>query len=104
MTLRCEVDENEQTDGLELTLRGAADVAAARMLCERLVATLPVDRNVTIVLDELERLDGAGVQLLIAAKRFVENGGHACTVRANDGVARSAIALAGATDILSPSV
>lgn len=91
---------------LELTLKGAADIAAARELRDELVAAIVTGRDVVVNLDALDRIDGAGLQLLLAAKASVERGGHACSVVAEGGAARRAIELAGAQELfgIAPEV
>ena len=69
---RCEVREADGT--LQVTIRGAADVASARAIQEELASAVVPGRSVTVVLDEVERLDGAGLQLLFALKALVERG------------------------------
>jgi anti-anti-sigma factor len=56
-------------------ISGAADVGGAHALHEELGALVVTGRDMTIDLDGVECLDGAGVQLLVALKAFVERSG-----------------------------
>jgi anti-anti-sigma regulatory factor len=94
---RCVVRTEEDASGITLVLSGMADIAAAKGLKSELVQRLVAGRDVTVRL-ELDRIDGAGLQLLLAASAWVQrHGGHfRMNVRggAADGVVKAAGALA----------
>lgn len=96
MGTRFSLETADNGSVLDLTLTGAADIAAARELRDELVAAIVTGRDVVVHVDALDRLDGAGLQLLLAAKASVERNGHAYSVVAEGGAARRAIELAGA--------
>ncbi len=98
MTL-CEV--RESGGALEVTIHGAADVANARALRDELASLVPPGRDVVVVLDDVERLDGAGVQLLVALKAFVERGDGTFVVSATTAVPAKALETAGAATALA---
>lgn len=100
MVERCEVSATDTESNVQLSFRGCADVAAARALHAKLVAILPRGRNVVLDVAALERLDGAGLQLLLAVKAVVEGDGMRCTVLPGEGPVRRAIEVAGAGDWL----
>jgi anti-anti-sigma regulatory factor len=97
MTLRCDVLVRDGAEGeLRLALRGAADIAAAQLLREQLLAVLSPERDVVLDLEELEKLDGAGAQLVFAVKAFVERAGRKFSLVAGSGAPRRALEDAGA--------
>lgn len=102
MDPRVEVEAREVGATLEITIRGAADIAAASYLRERLLAVLASDRDVVVRLDAVERLDGAGVQILLSAKSFVEHGGRTLVVTTAGEVALRAMESAGVLALLAP--
>ena len=97
----CEVEDSGSA--IELRLTGDAVMATAAMLHERLLGAVVAGRDVNVDVDGLDRLDGAGVQLLIALKTLVERGGASMTVRATADVPRAAIENAAAgPSLLTP--
>ena len=101
MSDRIRVDVSDAGSGpVRLVIRGTADVAAATELRDRLLAAIPVDRDVVLAIDELEKLDGAGVQILFAAKKLMERQHRTFTVVLGDGPARHALETAGAREQL----
>src|SRR5262249_25396811 len=85
---------------LEVKIVGDADVANVRALYE-LLGGVPLSGGAVVVdLDGVERLDGAGVQLLLAFKSYVERSGASMSVVARTDAATRALALSGANEIL----
>jgi len=86
---------------------GALDVASARAIQEELLRALLPALDVVVNLDRVERLDGAGVQLLLAAKTFVERKGHAFALSALGAAAKRSLESCGVASLfavaLSPS-
>ena len=94
---RVQIELRDTGEGpVGVVLRGSADVAAMGSLHKRLLDALPAGRDVEVHVEELEKLDGAGVQLLFATKRFVQQGEHKFSLVIGDGAARRAIETAGA--------
>ncbi|MCA9599528.1 MAG: STAS domain-containing protein [Myxococcales bacterium] len=88
------------SDGvMHLTLSGQADIARAWDLRAALTEALSASDDVILTL-EVERMDAAGVQLVIAAKRWVEARGGRASIETGDGAARAALAAAGVLDLL----
>ncbi len=100
MPPRCEVDAIDLGPSVEIVLRGAADVASASALQARLREVLPKDKNFTLRLGELTRVDGAGLQLFVAVKASVAGSGRTCTVVVGEGAALRAVETAGAQALL----
>ena len=98
---RVEVTSHDAGAAIEIAIAGSADIAAAALLRERLLAVLTPERDVVVRLDALDRLDGAGVQLLLAAHALVTRAGRSFHVSAPGDVARRAIETAGATALLA---
>ena len=101
--LRVEVVDSGSA--LELTIHGPATVAVANALQERLMeALLGADKDVVVNVDTVEKLDGAGLQLLFAIKASVERRGSSFALVASEGAALRAIQLAGADALLGGGV
>ena len=75
-------------------------MASAAALRERLLGTVVAGRDVIVDIEGLERLDGAGVQLLIALRSFVVRGGASLSIRATADASRAAIENAAAGPLL----
>jgi anti-anti-sigma factor len=103
MAPRVEVESRESEAGVVVAVRGSADVAAAGLLRELLLRALAPDRDVVLDLAGLERLDGAGLQILLAAKALVTRGGHSFSVSplGDEDAATKAMETAGATALLA---
>lgn len=97
--VRCELSESG--DKVELSIHGVADVANAASLKEQLSSIDCAGRDVVVVLDGLERLDGAGVQLLVALKAYVGRSAANLTIVAAAEAPRSALEIAGALEVLA---
>jgi anti-anti-sigma factor len=100
MAPRIEVDSYLAGTTLELTVSGFVDIASAATFKERLVAALTPACDVVVKLDALDKLDGAGLQLLLAAKAHVERAGHSFVIGSLGEVAQRAIETAGAAPLL----
>lgn len=100
MPPRCEVEAIDSGSSVEIVLRGAADVAGASALQARLREVLPKDKDFTLRLDELTRVDGAGLQLMVAVKASVAGSGRTCRVVVGEGAALRAVEAAGAQALL----
>jgi anti-anti-sigma regulatory factor len=100
MPPRCEVEAIDSGGSVEVILRGAADVASASALQARLREVLPKHKNFTLRLDELSRVDGAGLQLFVAVKASVAGSGRTCTVVLGQGAALRAVETVGAQALL----
>ena len=79
---------------LHVALDGAADVAAATDLRQRLLdlvqpEAIGAGRSVVLDLESLSRCDGAGLQLLLAAQEWIARLGGSLTVRAGGAVAEA---------------
>lgn len=85
---------------MEIVLRGAADVASASALQAKLREVLPKDKAFTLRLDELTRVDGAGLQLFVAVKASADGSGKTCKVVVGEGAAQRAAYTAGAQALL----
>jgi anti-anti-sigma factor len=99
---RVEVTSRELRAAVEITIAGSADVATAAILKERLLVALASDRDVVVRLDGIERLDGAGVQLLLAAHALITRAGRSFAVPTLSDPALRALETAGATVLLAP--
>jgi anti-anti-sigma regulatory factor len=103
MTNRAQVEVRDSGDGpVAMVMRGSADVAAAGSVRQAMVLAMTPGSDIVVHVDELSRLDGAGLQLLFAAKRQTERHGRTFTliVGDGDGPARRAIETAGAHELL----
>lgn len=100
MPPRCEVEVIDSEASVEIVLRGAADVASASALHAKLREVLPKERDFTLRLDELTRVDGAGLQLFVAVKASTAGSGKTCTVVVGEGAAFRAAYTAGAQALL----
>ncbi|MEZ4225382.1 MAG: STAS domain-containing protein [Polyangiaceae bacterium] len=88
------------SDGvMHLTLSGQADVARAWDLRAALAEALATVDNVVLSL-EVDRMDASGVQLVMAAKRWVEARGGSASIKTADGAARAALGAAGVLAVL----
>jgi len=97
----CEVGDSGASVAVKIT--GAADVGSAHALYEELTVLVTPGRDVTIELDAVDCLDGAGVQLLIALKAFVERSGGTFRVAASAEVPLQALRLAEASALFGLS-
>ncbi len=97
---RCNVD-TIVTDGIvEIHLNGSADVAAARELQEALLQALPPEGDIAVRLEGIQRLDGAGLQLLLAVKAWAARSGRRLFLRGPSDVALRALQTSGAMSLL----
>jgi anti-sigma B factor antagonist len=101
MASRVEVESRDAGSVQEISLRGAADLSTVAALKEQLLAALAPARDVVLRLDALDRLDGAGVQLLLATRVLVERAGHSFVLRAPGSVALRAMDTMGVTSLFS---
>jgi anti-anti-sigma factor len=103
MGARVQVDSKESGNVVEIKLSGAADVSAAAHLKECLLRVMAADRDFVLNLDALERLDGAGLQVLLSAKAFAEHAGRSFRVEALGEAAARAFDTAGASALFARS-
>ncbi len=97
MAARAQLEVTDTGEGpLGVVIRGTVDIAAVAALRQELLDAMTPHRNVVVFVDQVEKLDGAGVQLLFAAKRFTERRERTFTLVVGDGSARRAIETAGA--------
>jgi anti-anti-sigma factor len=62
------IHQRQQGRALQIRLAGELDIYAAATLREALLPILAQQHEIEIILDEVTEVDGAGLQLLIAAK------------------------------------
>lgn len=91
--IACEAKDSGET--LEITISGVLDIGNAKELKERLRAAFVPRRPVMLNLDAVERLDGAGLQLVLAFKRHVEERGGRFDLVAQTDVPREALLFGG---------
>lgn len=94
----CEVSDGGAVIGLRLS--GFADVDNCATLHEQLTGAFVAERAIEIELDGLVRVDAAGLQLLVAFKKFVEETGGSLKLLAEGDVVREAFVIAGAESFL----
>jgi anti-anti-sigma factor len=99
--MRCGVAVRETVTGVLLSLCGSADVGAARELKDAFTSALRPGQDVLVDLNEVERLDAAGLQLLIAVQAWVRARGGAFALALKDGPALRALEVAGALPLFS---
>jgi anti-anti-sigma factor len=100
MPQRCSLRAADVAGSLELFVEGMADLAAIQELHRELLAVLLADRPIVVHLDAVERLDGAGLQLLMAAKAQVEARGQSFKVAGASDSVRSTLQRVGAGVLL----
>jgi anti-anti-sigma factor len=91
----------EATTPLMLELQGPLTIAAAAERREQLLARLP-DAEQELVLDMagVEAFDSAGVQLLLSARRSLQERGATLTLRGVPDLVREALAALGLEAVL----
>lgn len=103
MSKRFEVS-SRTVDGIQrVTLGGAIDVASAEPLRNDLLTMLEQDLDVVVDLEGVERLDGAGLQLLIAARSLVAGKGRSLTLGTLGATAKRALETSGVSSLFPSS-
>ncbi len=102
MAPRIEIEPYDNGPTLTLTVGGCLDIASATELRDLLLSLLTPPRDVLVDLGAVERMDGAGLQILLAAKAHVERDGKSFAVGTPSEVAARAIAVSGADTLLNP--
>lgn len=92
---------NADNNLVALKIRGALNVAVAEKLRVALLKALTPGASATLDLDEVDRLDTAGVQLLLAARTWVERHGGGFRLCSVSEVARRALSAAGAAESMA---
>lgn len=98
--MRCTVTSEDDAVARLVVLSGEADVAAAAELRRALLDALVPGRHTRLDLSALERLDTAGIQIVLCAHRYAEEHGATLTVIPGDGPARNALCTSGALGLL----
>ncbi|MHB1669666.1 MAG: STAS domain-containing protein [Thiomonas sp.] len=74
-------------------MRGALDIYAASTVRERLVALVQQHPVLELQLSEVDEIDVAGLQLLLAAKQMASNLGHALKLSSHSAAVLDALQL-----------
>ncbi|MDB4942181.1 MAG: hypothetical protein JWP97_1715 [Labilithrix sp.] len=93
-------DSARTPEGLVLTIRGHADLSHVVTLREQLLAAHVPGCPVVVSLEDVDTLDGAGIQLLLAYRATVGRDGGTFRLVADAEVAGRALALAAAAGAL----
>jgi anti-anti-sigma factor len=101
MANRLEVEAQTIDHIVFVSLSGVLDVASARAAQKELLVALAPELDVVVRLDRVERFDGAGLQILLSARTFVERRGHAFTLGALGTAAQRALESAGAASLFT---
>ena len=91
----------ETGTAVELRVHGEMNVATVARLKDEILIWLGTKPTIVLDLNELEALDGAGVQLIVALKKCVEAGGAVLSVLATAEIPAGALELAGASGLAS---
>jgi len=62
------IEQEQQGTNLQIRLSGDLDIYAAASLRTHLLSVLPQHHEIELVLNEVAEVDGAGLQILLAAK------------------------------------
>lgn len=95
----CEAIETESA--IELKVRGEMSVASVATLKDEILTWLGTRPTIVLDLDDVEALDGAGVQLIVALKKCLEASGSVLRVIASAEIPAGALELAGARGLAS---
>ena len=95
----CEAIETDSA--VDLRVSGTMNVAGVAKLKEEVLTWVGSKPSVVLDLDQVDALDGAGVQFLVALKKSIENRGAQLRIVANAEIPAAALALAGASGLAS---
>ena len=100
MVVRCDIELQVIESLAVCKLRGQLDVAAAREVFDKLTTELSPEHDVLVHLEEVERIDAAGVQLLLALRARAQGAKRNFRTSVTDGPVKRAIETAGAKALL----
>ena len=101
MTKRCVIEVVGDGAELEVSVAGMLDVSAAKGAHARFVELVATPRTTVVDLTALERIDGAGLQLLVALRTLLEARGATLVLRGATEAVRRSFAHAAAGDMLA---
>ncbi len=94
----------ESSSSVELALPNPLDVSNVTAVQNELATVLATARNVAVDLSAVERVDGAGLQLLVALKTYVEQAGGVFRLQAPSSAVTQAVDAAGLGPFFAPAM
>ena len=94
----------ESPASVELALPQLLDVSSVTAVQNELATVLATARNVAVDLSAVERVDGAGLQLLVALKTYVEQAGGVFRLQASSSAVAQAVDVAGLGPFFAPAM